>query len=311
MILITGGNGFLGSQIVKQLVAIGQQVTVFDSSPISSRLAAVKDNINYVMGDILDLESIIESIKQYNVHRIIHLAYFRDIALQERYPTKAVKINCVGFNNILEAARLCDIERVVWASSVAVYGPPDLYREPVGEEQLPAPATLYGACKYFNEYLAQQFYKVYGLETVALRPTVVYGEGRWYSGFSSVARDMFYDVITKKKVVISDGDKRLDWLYIEDAARAFVLAIQAEKIKSRVFNIAGEVATIAEAAGVLKDLVPEVEIEVLKGGKETWPAALDISRAREELGYRPRYTLREGFQKYLEAIKKEVGENGM
>lgn len=305
MILVTGGNGFLGSQIVRQLVFIGEKVTVFDNSPMSWRLDDVKEKINYCIGDIVDLESIIEAIKHNNVRKIIHLAYFRDIVLQEKYPTKAIKINCMGFSNILEAARLCDVERVVWASSVAVYGPPELYKEPVGEDQLPAPTTLYGACKYFDEYLAKQFYKTYGLETVALRPTVVYGEGRWYSGFSNVARDMFYDVVTKKKTIVSDGDKRLDWLYIEDVARAFILAVQAKSLKSQVFNIAGEVATVAKAAAILKELVPEAEIEILRGGKEVWPAVLDIARAREELSYQPCYGLREGFVKYLEVIKKD------
>ncbi|MDN5344830.1 MAG: hypothetical protein PWQ18_942 [Clostridia bacterium] len=306
MILVTGGNGFLGSRIAKQLVARGEQVVVFDNAPLSSRLEGIKEKINYSRGDIVDLESIIDVIKEHKVRKIIHLAYFRDIVLQEKYPTRAVKVNCTGFNNLLEAGRLCDIERVVWASSVAVYGAPELYREPVGEDQLPAPTTLYGACKFFDEYLARQFRKTYGLETVALRPTVIYGEGRWYSGYSNVARDMFYDVVTQKKAVIYEGDKRLDWLNIEDAARAFVLAIQAKEIKADVFNLGGEVATVAAAAAVLKELVPDAAIEVVGGGKETWPAALDITRAREELGYQPQYGLREGFARYLEAIRQGV-----
>ncbi|WP_338827561.1 NAD-dependent epimerase/dehydratase family protein [Neomoorella thermoacetica] len=306
MILVTGGNGFLGSQIAKQLVARGEKVVIFDNAPLSSRLEGIKEKINYSRGDIVDLESIIDVIKEHKVRKIIHLAYFRDIALQEKYPTRAVKVNCTGFNNLLEAARLCDIERVVWASSVAVYGAPELYREPVGEDQLPAPTTLYGACKFFDEYLARQFRKTYGLETVALRPTVIYGEGRWYSGYSNVARDMFYDVVTARKAVVYEGNKRLDWLNVEDAARAFVLAIQAKEIKSDVFNLGGEVATVAAAAAVLKELVPDATIEVVGGGKETWPAALDITRAREELGYQPQYGLREGFARYLEAIRQGV-----
>lgn len=307
MFLVTGGSGFIGSQVVKSLVATGSEVVVYGS--MSTRLASIADKIEYVKGDLMEWERLLEAIKNYEVEMIVHLAYYRDIVEQEKRPVKATRINCLGFNNVLEVARLSGVKRVVWASSTAVYGLPELYTEPVNEDAPPQPTTLYGACKVYNEYLANHYNRQFGLETIGLRPAVVYGEGRWYSGYSSFTRDLFVNAVTGQSTVVNEADRRVNWIHVKDVAQAFVKACFVERVKHNIFNLQGEVASIRQAAEIVMELVPTAKIEIRGGGKELWPNHLDWSRAREELGYQPAFGLKRGITEYLEILRRELDTN--
>ena len=112
MFLVTGANGFIGSQVVQSLVEKGSKVVVYHSHPVSTRLAPVADKIEFVNGDLMEWETLSGAIKDYGVETIVHLAYYRDIVEQEKRPLKATRINCLGFNNVLEVARLSGVKRV-------------------------------------------------------------------------------------------------------------------------------------------------------------------------------------------------------
>ena len=97
MFLVTGANGFIGSRIVKDLVANGSEVVVYHSSPLSSRLAPVADKLKFVGGDLIEWEALLGAVREYDIKTIVHLAYYRDIVEQEKKPLKASRINCLGF----------------------------------------------------------------------------------------------------------------------------------------------------------------------------------------------------------------------
>jgi UDP-glucose 4-epimerase len=303
-VLVTGGSGFIGSNVVAQLVESGHKVVVYDMMQ-SDRLTPFKDQIQFVGGDVTEWEQLLHAIQAHQVDRIIHLAYYRDIQEQEKNPLRATKVNCAGFNNMLEVARISGIKRVVWASSTAVLGYPHLYQEPVDEDAVLNPITLYGACKAYDEYLSNHYRTVFGLEAIGLRPTVVYGEGRWYRGLSSFTYDMFANAVTGEDFQLDHGDKRVDWLHVKDCARAFVLAAFAPAPKNGIFNITGVVASLKEAAAVVQSLEPKASFKIVPGGREEeyWPAYLDQTRAREQLGYMPQYDLNKGFTSYLESLR--------
>jgi len=307
MFLVTGANGFIGSQVVQSLVGKGSKVVVYHSNPISTRLASVADKVKFVNGDLMEWETLFGAIKNYGVETIVHLAYYRDVVEQEKRPLKATRINCLGFNNVLEVARLSGVKRVVWSSSIAVYGPPELYTEPVSEDAPAQPTTLYGACKVYNEYLANHYTREFGLETIGLRPAIVYGQGRWYSGRANFARDLFVNAITGQPTIVEGADRRIHWIHVSDVAQAFVKACFVNRVKHNIFNLQGDVASIRQAAGMVRELVPTAKIELRGGGKESWPNQLDWSRAREELGYQPEFGLKRGISEYLEILRKELG----
>lgn len=306
-VLVIGGTGFIGSNIVKGLVERGEEVVAFDLVPNLNRLGEIKDKVEVVKGDILDVETLFFTIKNYNIDRIIHLAFYIDILGQEEHPLRPLKINCVGFNNVLEVARIMGVKRVVWASSVAVYGSPEYYPvQPVNEDAPTNPTTFYGACKVLDEYLGVHYAKKLGVDTIGLRPTVLYGPGRWYRGLSTFTYDLFVNPALGKLAKVDYGDQTVDWIYIKDVAKAFILACYAEESKHKIFNISGQVATVKEAAECVRKILPNADIVVEPGGKEKWPAYLDTSRAREELGYKPSYTLEEGFKEYIDIIREEA-----
>lgn len=126
--LVTGGTGFIGSHLVRRLVEMGCEVVIYDVSPKTAALGEVAGEVDVVRGDVLDVVSLMDTIKGHGVDRIVHLAYLLITESREN-PTRALRVNCEGTNNAFEAARLMGMRRVVWASSAAVYGPGDYYPE--------------------------------------------------------------------------------------------------------------------------------------------------------------------------------------
>lgn len=306
--LVIGGTGFIGSNVVKGLVERSEEVIIFDAMPNINRLGNARHKVKVIRGDILDIEDVFYVTKTYNVDCIIHLAYSTDILGQEERPLKPIKTNCIGFNNVLEVARIMDIKRVVWASSVAVYGPPEYYSNQVVNEDAPTnPNTVYGACKVLDEYMGKHYYEKFGVDNIGLRPTVVYGPGRWFRGLSAFTYDLFVGPALGKPVKISFGNQKVNWMYVKDVAKAFLLACYVDKTEHKIFNIPGQVATIYEAAQIVQKLVPNAIVDVEAGeGRERWPAFLDVTRIEKELKYKQSYTLEKGFKEYIDTIRAEA-----
>ena len=154
--LLVGGGGFIGASTVQMLLERDHAVVVYDLSPTANTLQEILTTeqmarVTRVQGDVLDPLHLLQVVKTYDVRKVIHLAAALVPACQER-PARSVQINVDGFLNVLEAARLQGVRRVVYASSIGVYGPQGDYGDcPVDEEAPLRPSTVYGACKAFNE----------------------------------------------------------------------------------------------------------------------------------------------------------------
>lgn len=311
-ILVTGGTGFLGSYVSKELVDEGHEVIAFDRSTedYTLRKLGVSDDISIHQGDVTDINDILLALKESGATRIIHLAAILTTTARD-YPRSALNVNIGGTNNVFEAGRILSdqIERIAWSSSGAIYAPPEDYDSfPVDEDALVWPETLYGATKEYNEHQARIYKERFGLSLVGLRPTVAYGPYRLptESGFLI---DLLRKPALGQEFEVNFGDQTLDWQHAADIAEGFRKAVFApnNNLTKLSYNIRGEIATINEVVGLLSEIIPNTNIRVSDQGALPWTHDLDISAAETDLDYEITYDLRSGLRSYVEATRKEEG----
>ncbi len=324
-IMITGGTGFLGSYLTRHLVQEkgikGKQIILFDRYPNRERIAEVLDDVVLVSGDITEPSEIAAAIKAHQVDQVYHLAAI----LGDPPPGQVVsymKVMCDGTLNVLEASRIFGIKRVVYASSVAVYLGGLKWRsvkrsgEALDEDDPPSPGGFYGMCKYYAENLAALYTRRFGLETVGLRPTSVFGFGRWMrgsyaSGLTPVPEDVHYMVLPElaaigRPVAMPPDDTESDWIYAADAAEAWYCAMNAPKPRRPVYNMAAEMRRMADVTAHLRKLLPDANITVSEKRVPTVPK-MKCDDLRNDLGFQPRYTMETGMTHYLSMVRKNAG----
>jgi UDP-glucose 4-epimerase len=323
--LVTGGTGFIGAYAVRDLVREGHDVTVFDLALNREFLQEVMapdglERVKLVAGDVTDLPALLRLMAEVKPERIIHLAATLG-ANSESNPLRALKVNCEGTINVFEAALsqgagqgASKVAKVVWASSIAVFGPSG--RRPEGADSeldnaaLHHPNSLYGACKSMNEQLARHYKRRRGLDSTGLRFSLVYGYGKALTAARGTGADFIAELIDKpaldQPAVAQHGDELLDWVYVEDAARAVVLASKTLGNRSIALNVLGDRATIADVAARVRKLLPKAQLEVRPG---TWAGAMrfDKDTAAAEIGYRAQVSLEDGLRRNINALRKKAG----
>ena len=304
-VLIVGGGSFIAAHTARRLMADGHEIAAFDLDVTSNAVHHVLTpdelaRISFLRGDVLDGVAVIAAAARTGAEAIIHLAAAL-IPLCRAEPALGVRINCDGLNHSFEAARILGLGRVVWASSIAVYGPQRAYAEPEPDETAPhLPHTVYGACKSLNEHLGRHYAESFGVDNIGLRFTNVYGPGRARGGWS-------YQLVTELRVKpargergrISHADTLVNWQFVGDAAQAIVRALHHDgRDHSLVYNSGGECRTVRDAAALVRRLLPGSEIDC-EPGDHGEIARLSTARIERELGYRPAYTLEKGLQESL------------
>ncbi len=312
--LVTGGCGFIGSHILRQLKRQGHNPICYDLYPNKTSIEQVLtpqelSEITIIQGGVDSRDNLIQVMKDNKIDVVLHLAgVLGDIA--EKDPSEAVKVNILGTINVFEAALACGIKRVVWASSQSIFGMPELYQELYHTDLVPndvvlKPTLVYGATKVFNEFLGEWYYKNRGLETIGLRYTMVFGIARM-RGAGQYATNLINKPAEGEKGIVENGDTAPNWIYVEDAARATILASQCPNPKTRNFTIGGEMKSIRELRDYILTLLPDADIELEPG---VFPAAynLDCSAAEAELGYKYEYTAEEGVRTTINLIREKRG----
>lgn len=304
-ILVTGAAGVVGSHVVRQLVEGGHGVTAADMLPAPGPLLDGMTGLTYRRLDVRDLAQVLETLAEVKPDRVIHLAALVG-EWYNRHPLTNEETNVVGTINLLEACRLSGVGRIVLASTWSLYpdfhgtrhGAPDY--DPVPETTPPYPVRPYEIGKYASERYAAWYRELHGLEFAALRFGGYYAAERRFQREARGAgplNDMVAAVAAGRPYRLeTGGDQGMDLVYVKDCAGGCVAAVLARSTPSGVYNIGtGEAYTLRQAAATLRELVPGCEVSV---GGGLLPAKhlcrLDITRARTELGYRPRYPLREG-----------------
>ena len=309
-VLITG-SGLVGSQIARLLVEAGERPTVLDLSPQMEALGEIvdADRLTVVQGDLLNPLDLVRAIRQFTITHIIHTAANPLLTVgAQRNPYPAIQVNVTGTVNVLEAARTCGIERVVFTSSgvLAHYltGGED-GGDPSKEEAYPRPSTFYAATKQAAENLGLCYARWFGVDFVAVRFAAVVGPWRGRGGGGGPSKT-FRELVERSLAgqEASLPRRRMEWVYAKDAAAGAVLALRARGLTSRTFNIGSDrVYAPEEVAAAIHRLIPSarVRIEPQEPGAAVADMSrpLDLSRSRAELGYAPRYDLEGAVHDYV------------
>ena len=307
--LVTGGTGFIGSYVVRDLLKAGHAVVSYQRSgvtPLIQQLVPEEhfSRLRVVQGNISDNKFLCETIQKHHPDIIIHFAGVM-VPLSEDAPL-AIQTNIVGTNNVFEAARIYNVKRVIWSSSNSVYGNLGrTYGNNVIDDsrEIYGPMYFYGATKVMGELMAKQYIKNYGMDIICLRFPRTVGIGK-KSGGAGVFLEFLRNVALENPVTIRGGDTRWAYLYIEDAASVTMKACEAPTPKTKMFNLhSGQYYDGWELAGMLKELNPRAKITVEPGSAPDYNYPMvDISAAREELGFSPRYSYIEGFKNGLKYV---------
>lgn len=308
-ILITGGTGFLGRHLTRHLLQSGEKdLVLLDSVPNLAAVADVAAQVKVVPGDVQEVTALIDTIKKYKIEGIIHLAYLLGTG-GIRNPLPSINVNCIGTTNIFEAARLTDITRVVYMSSVAVFPMRTTLTGPeLSEDDPPAPDSVYGACKLFNEHIANYYAQAYGLDPIGIRPTSVFGMGRGQR--RGAASDHFMVLpelaLLGHPIVMPPDEQVSDWMYVADAAEVFTRAYRVKTPKHRIFNMSGACRPSGELTAYLREILPQAKISV-SDKPFVMTSLLKTDRLRTELDFTPKYTVEEGILAYLNDVRKREG----
>lgn len=307
-ILITGGTGWIGSSVVRALVSRGQQVVTFDSTRGAWRLNGIP-NVQMVRGDVLDFPALFEAVRHHKVTHIVHLAAILKGESQKN-PRLLQKVNCEGTVNVIEAARLAGVTRLVFGSSTVTYGLTQY--EPVDENHPTSPVDMYGASKVFGEAMLRDYNKLYGLDFAVLRFPHVYGPGREKG--TAVWKDLFeYPARGQHYVLARGGDHKLNWVYVEDCGTAAAAACLADRLDEKFFNICeGVQHTPKEIAHLIStEILSGATFEIGPGLVPGHPPEhrMDISRASSVLDWKPAYNMYRGCIDYFETIRREGKTN--
>jgi nucleoside-diphosphate-sugar epimerase len=267
-------------------------------------LEAVREKIEFYQGDIRFPEKAVEAFS--GVEGLFHLAAISSVERSILEPELVHEVNATGTLNVLLAAREHKVKRVVFISSASVYGNPRVL--PISEEQELRPLSPYGATKVAGEAYACSFYNLDFLETVSLRLFNIFGPRQDpTSPYSGVISKFLEALVSgRKPTLFGDGEQTRDFLYVEDACRAMLLAMEKEEAAGEVFNIASMKETSISSLGKIifsllgKDFEPEREPERPGDIKRSLAS---IAKAEKNLGWRPQVPLEEGLKKTLEWVK--------
>jgi nucleoside-diphosphate-sugar epimerase len=309
--LVTGGAGFIGSNIVDELVRRGHKVTVLDdlSSGKESNLAGVRDKIELRIGSVTDMAAVQPACR--GVDYVIHLAARTSVPRSVEDPVDTNHANIDGGLNVLVAARDAKVRRFVYAASSSAYGEtPTL---PKVETMQPDPISPYGVTKYVGELYAQVFGRVYGLENASLRYFNVFGPRQdptsQYSGVLS--RFMLAAIEGKPLVIFGDGEQSRDFTYVENIVDETLRACEASEASGKVFNAGtGVRITLNEVVRQLEKVTGkkiQTKYEPPRSG-DILHSQADIALARKVLGYEVRVHFEEGLKRTWEWYRAEYGK---
>lgn len=302
-VAITGGAGFIGSNLAEAL-AKENQVSVIDdlSSGRMENLAGI--DVRFIRGSILDL-GLLKSVFR-DADCVFHHAAIASVQRSIQDPVWAGRVGTEGTLNVLVAARDAGVRKVVFASSAAVYG--DSPKLPKKENMCPNPMSPYAVSKLAGEHHCEVFRELYGLETVSLRYFNVFGPGQDPSSEYSGVISRFISMLAKgeQPVIFGDGEQTRDFVFVKDVVRANILASSSG---SGVFNIAGGRRTnlnqLASMIGAILGCNVRTKHEDPRAG-DIRDSLADISRARE-IGYEPQTRLEDGLAETIEWYCSQMG----
>lgn len=302
--LVTGGAGFIGSNIVEELVSRGVEVVVLDDLYLGSEdnLSDVRNEIEFVEGSVLETDRLDDAVK--GVDTVFHQAARSSSPMHKENPAEGARVNIEGFVNTVEAAKKEGVEKIVYASTSSMYGS---VKPPHREDQDVTPVNLYTASKMSRELYGKCYSYNNQIQTTGLRYFSVFGPHERSKGrFANVITQFLWKMMDGERPVIwGDGEQERDFVYVEDVVKANILAAERnEELDGEVFNIGrSSPVTFNQVVENLNHaLGTEIEPEHVENPRDKYVKQhrADNSKAREILGWRPDYSFEEGLEKTVE-----------
>ncbi|MBF0253375.1 MAG: SDR family oxidoreductase [Candidatus Omnitrophica bacterium] len=301
--LVTGGAGFIGSNIVEALVKKGEQVRVLDnlSAGFIENLTPIMDKIDFIKGDIRNTPDVKKALN--GIDYVIHQAALRSVAKSVDAPFETHDVNATGTLNMVIYAREEKVKRMVYASTSAAYGDSDVY--PQTEDFQTNPLSPYGVSKLAGELYCRMASATLGLETVSLRYFNVYGPRQNPESQYSAVIPAFIEKLQNNKPCTIDGEgkQERDFVYVGDVARANIAACTAKGVSGKFFNVGtGESYSVLDVAETLKKIMGK-SIDNLYGERRPGDpdrTYADITKLKNILGVEPKTSFDEGLKKTVE-----------
>jgi len=311
-ILVTGGEGFIGSWIVEKLSQMGHRVTTLDSGETYGviereeldRLCQWRQRnwkrVKRISGNVtMPLDRV--WLRKQDI--VIHLASYPRARIVHDHPEMGVENIVLGTTGMLQDCVAYGIKRFVYVSSSMIYGD---FADGADEKTVPNPINIYGEAKLTGEKFTQQFNRAFGLEYVIARPSGVYGAG----DIPDRVLSKFFDAaMNNRDITVHGADNRVDFTYVEDAADGIIRCALEKQAANKIFNItAGSAINLNEAAKKIIQLTGS-ESQVKDTGKnKLYPnrGTLDVSQAQKLLGYQPQHSFDQGIAKYYEWLQNKI-----
>ena len=311
-ILVTGGQGFIGSWIVEKLSQMGHRVTTLDSEEtydVIERESLDKiyqwrqrnwKRVTKIQGNVtMPLDRV--WLRKQDI--VIHLASYPRARIVHNHPEMGVENIVVGTTGMLQDCVEYGVKRFVYVSSSMIYGD---FADGADEKTVPNPINIYGEAKLTGERLTQQFNRAFGLEYVIARPSGVYGAG----DIPDRVLSKFFDAaMNNQDIAVHGTDNRVDFTYVEDAADGIIRCALEKQAANKIFNItAGSANSLGEAAKKIIQLTGSKSQIKDTGKNKLYPnrGTLDVSQAQQLLGYQPQHSFDQGIAKYYEWLQNKI-----
>lgn len=308
--LITGGFGFIGRYLAQMLAQRGQEVVLFDVVSDDAFLQQAGSKVSGIRGSLANWAEVANAIATAKPDCVVHSGAMLPPAT-ETMPQAAFEVNITGSYNMLEAARLCNVNRVIYASSVASYGP-DAPRDIVPNDFAQHPTGMYGVSKVCTERLGEYYHRRFDIDFRAVRFPPIFGLGRaassGWTAFTSVAVEEA--AMGRPYAMRVAPETATGVLYIKDAAHSLVDIAQADnsKLTRRCYGLHGFIVTAGELADAIERQIPDARItfdpdEQITTFIKSIPQKLDDSMARTDWAWQPRYTLDEAVADFVKTVR--------
>lgn len=298
-VLVLGGSGFIGGRVVEWLTANKHQALSCDIIQSNAQGKSVK----WVKADVLEPLSLERLFLEYEVKSVIHLIGLPVIVQCEKNPQISFQLNVLSLQNSLEAMRRVDVEKVVFASSAAVYG--YSLERPVMETDDLMPNTIYGYHKVIGEELLKSYTKSYGMKHIALRLFNVYGSDPFIG--KDIVSILIKGALNKETVTLKGRNKFRDFIHIDDVARIFCDLVFSN-ISDRVINVGtGKKVKLEEVANMAKSFCPEINVVEQETADDGTGLVADVTQLTSMIHFHPIDPIK-GIRNYMKSYLARAGK---
>lgn len=299
-VLVTGASGLIGRLVADRLIASGQPVIGMDQSPVAGEA-----KFPFVQADINDIHRLYATLNRATIDTIVHCGAVSGRVAAGDNPFALLDTNVRGTATIFEAARNTKVSKVIFCSSAAAYG--NEVSALLTEDQPLRATTVYGASKACGEAIMRAYHTQYGIDVVALRIFQVYGPLRTTECY---IRLMVENALRKRETHIAHtANSRRQYVYVDDVADAVMQALERKKLPRLAYHVAGDSSlTLQEIADIVRGIVPGVRVTFGNdpAGAQYRIRDVDLSNAKNELGYFPRVSLKDGISRYAKWLKHQM-----